>query len=57
MTSTWSILYLLLLAFFAACAFRSVISKPIFFDAASQAKFQWAIDEIINSDSKTKFEW
>jgi hypothetical protein len=22
-----------------------------------QAKFQWAIDEIINSDSKAKFEW
>jgi hypothetical protein len=22
-----------------------------------QAKFQWAIDEIINSDSEVKFEW
>ena len=24
---------------------------------ARQAKFQWAIDEIVNSDSKVKFEW
>jgi hypothetical protein len=31
--------------------------KPKFSNFASQAKFQWAIDEIINSDSKAKFEW
>jgi hypothetical protein len=35
----------------------SAISKPKFLNFVFQAKFQWAIDEIINSDSKAKFEW